>query len=338
MSVNIPPDPQLLTRLLAIQPGQSLCIIFDRSGLDIANWFFESAVMAGIPAEGHFFPLLAQQRFSELGFAPLAFERYLDLGGAVVTALSSYDRCTPFRAMLLEIARRAHCQILHLPGVGWDLFQYGLQAFHPEQILPAGRSLQRAFCGVKELMIYSRHAAGEEHILRVPVSGQSLHLDSGVPAPGEIGQLPAGEAYLTPVEYCACGSIVINGSIPGRVLRNGDAQVLAFVDGLADLERSRFSPTAAGQAFIAELAAGSRRNRNNLALGELGFGLNRMIGRLIGEPIHDEKATGTAHIALGCNLPLGGTIGCDLHTDLVFIPDRITLDGHELDHTWGLEN
>jgi len=141
---------------------------------------------------------------------------------------------------------------------------------------------------------------------------------------------------LAPVEYRAQGSVVINGSSPGRVIRNDDASTLRFEDGIVDIAGSSFANTVSGKAFKRELECLAGQGHDNLVLGELGFGVNSAITILTGSPIHDEKASGTLHIALGCNRPFDGVIACDNHIDLILIPQAVYADKCEMPLNWGL--
>ena len=103
------------------------------------------------------------------------------------------------------------------------------------------------------------------------------------------------------------------------------------------LEQCAFSNTVTSIGFKNVLSEYGFQDRNNLALGELGFGINRGIIRLTGSPIHDEKAAGTMHLALGCNVPFGGSIECDNHIDMILIPEYVLVDGMEIPLQWGLK-
>jgi leucyl aminopeptidase (aminopeptidase T) len=62
-------------------------------------------------------------------------------------------------------------------------------------------------------------------------------------------------------------------------------------------------------------------------LSELGIGLNPF-AKLVGIPLIDEGALGTAHIALGLNYTFGGAIkDAKAHIDFVFRDPTILLDG-----------
>jgi leucyl aminopeptidase (aminopeptidase T) len=142
-------------------------------------------------------------------------------------------------------------------------------------------------------------------------------LDNGdFSVPGEGGNLPAGETFISPELGSSSGKLVFDGSIS---LYNGDILVkrpveLEIEDGFitavsGGIEAERLLETIElGEKNALEfeksgkLPAGSgeeyRRNARNL--GELGIGLNPAAG-IDGNMLGDEKAYRTIHIAVGSN-------------------------------------
>jgi len=151
----------------------------------------------------------------------------------------------------------------------------------------------------------------------VGVAGRKARTDDGdFSAPGSGGNLPAGEAFVSPVVGTTEGIIVFDGSIstysddrivkePVRVkiergfitrveggaeadlllasIRQGEANAEAF-------EREGKISTGQGKAY--------RKNARNI--GELGIGLNPK-ARITGNMLEDEKAYNTCHFAIGSN-------------------------------------
>ena len=86
------------------------------------------------------------------------------------------------------------------------------------------------------------------------------------------------------------------------------------------------SPAA---AFLrnAERQAEQDGDGNWNCFAELGFGLNPAITRLSGNPVFDEKATETLHIAFGDNSGFGHNVFAKTHQDLVVRKPTLLLDG-----------
>jgi len=64
-------------------------------------------------------------------------------------------------------------------------------------------------------------------------------------------------------------------------------------------------------------------------IAELGIGTNYDM-KLTGYRIYDEKALGTAHIAIGNNVHLGGVNKASIHWDFVLYSPSIEVDGMPL--------
>lgn len=143
--------------------------------------------------------------------------------------------------------------------------------------------------------------------LDIDIEGRTAKPDDGIlTAPGSFGNLPAGEAFLAPVEGTTEGIMVIDYA-PTRKLdsplwltvRQGN--VVAIVGD--DPYRKR----------LEEKFRESSLNRN---IAELGIGTNEKATRP-DNVLEAEKILGTVHIALGDNAGFGGTISTPFHEDFV---------------------
>ena len=153
--------------------------------------------------------------------------------------------------------------------------------------------------------------------LTIGLEGRTGFVDDGdLAAPGAGGNLPAGEAFVSPALGTSRGTLVFDASIvthqgttvlssPIRAVVEGGFVVgLAGGDEAACLRQS--IETAEKRALVMEkeglLPAGHgeeyRRNARNL--GELGIGLNPS-ARITGNMLEDEKVHRTCHIAIGSN-------------------------------------
>ncbi len=160
--------------------------------------------------------------------------------------------------------------------------------------------------------------------ISIPIDGNYKSLPSG-------GNMPPGEVYLAPVNRGVEGKVVIDGS--SRIL-NGTVKVehpitLNIRKGIVhDISGGREA-----RLLKASLVSGMRKSgllSNVRSIGELGIGLNPR-ARICGATVIDEKALGTAHIALGSNHWFGGSIRSVLHLDQVFNNPEIEIDGKRLE-------
>jgi len=138
---------------------------------------------------------------------------------------------------------------------------------------------------------------------------------------GEFANYPSGEVYVSPLEDGAEGVLVADLTVPYTVEGLVDAPVtLRFEEG-------RVTSIGGGRAAelleqVVEEAGDSGR-----VIAELGIGLNHAI-MPFGHVLFDEKAGGTAHVAIGNNTGLyGGVNESTIHVDCVFSKPTIEADG-----------
>lgn len=160
--------------------------------------------------------------------------------------------------------------------------------------------------------------------LRMGTRGRRAVADTGIlTRPGAFGNLPAGEAYLAPLEGTAQGTLVLNWA-PTRRL----ASPITL-----DINEGRVV-TVSGRdeyARILEAKLGERRDNANIA--ELGIGTNDQ-ARRPDNILESEKILGTVHVALGDNSTFGGTVKTPFHQDFVFFsPSLIITDREGARHT-----
>ncbi|MBN2100236.1 MAG: hypothetical protein JW753_11645 [Dehalococcoidia bacterium] len=336
MIEKVPLDLEVLAEMLALGPGQTFLLIFDRFGHEVAELICETATKMRLPFCARFIPMSTQLQYASENTIPADLQSCLKQHDALIFVVSDQEDCTRFRAKVLTVSREAGGKILHMPGVDLALITETLSGFDVARVHDTALRLGGIFDQARTVEISTVDRKGILHKLQLDIEGRELHYDTGMLAPGRITQIPTGELYIAPQEDSAEGSIVINGSAPERVFRNNNVVVLRCTKGVVNIEKSFFSDTIECRGFKRELVKYKAQDRRNLTVGELGIGLNPSIMRLTGKPIHDEKAAGTAHIALGDNTPFGGNNDCDCHVDLIFVPEKITVDGVDAPLDWGL--
>ncbi|MGD0158955.1 MAG: hypothetical protein ABSB89_01510 [Candidatus Bathyarchaeia archaeon] len=139
---------------------------------------------------------------------------------------------------------------------------------------------------------------------------------------GSWGNLPAGEAYTTPVEGTAGGNLVVE---PNWCADLKEKMTLVFKDGkvtgiigggkVGDEFRKLLDFSKKEEPYL------SRRN-----LAELGIGTNPNAKRP-DNLLECEKIRGTVHLAIGDNSHMGGKVSTDLHQDFVVPKPTWMLDG-----------
>lgn len=180
--------------------------------------------------------------------------------------------------------------------------------------------LLAALEGVETVRI--RTAAGTDLTLRV--GGRPWKTDAVPLAPGEVANFPGGEIFVAPYADGADGLLIVDLTIPYGV------------DGLVDepvairFEQGRARSIEGGRAaeLLRGLVAGAGTGADVVA--ELGIGLNPTVTPS-GHTMLDEKAAGTAHVAIGRNTgAYGGDNEASIHIDCVFSNPRIEADGRPL--------
>jgi len=168
-----------------------------------------------------------------------------------------------------------------------------------------------------------RGRAGTDLTLRI--GGRPWKTDAGDLEPGESANFPGGEIFVAPYADGADGVLVADVTVPYTV------------DGLVDepvtlrFEHGRVTSIEGGRAADMLLALVESAGAGADVIAELGIGLNRSL-KPRGHVMLDEKAGGTAHVAIGRNT---GTYGGDneaaIHVDLIFSEPVIEADGSPVD-------
>jgi leucyl aminopeptidase (aminopeptidase T) len=153
--------------------------------------------------------------------------------------------------------------------------------------------------------------------LRLSLRDRTARNDDGqLQQPGKFGNLPAGEAYIAPIETDAHGVLVIDGSIAGYGRVHEPAEI-TIRDG-----RAIAADGDAGAWLLQTLDTGNQFGRS---VAELGIGTNPA-AIITGNVLEDEKAIGTIHIAFGTSSALGGVNAAGVHIDTVILQPTVELD------------
>lgn len=205
-------------------------------------------------------------------------------------------------------------RIASLPKVTVELFERLLVVDYAD-LRRAGDALAAQLTSARTCRVTS--AAGTDVTLQL--GDRAAVCDSGnLQTAGAFGNLPAGEAYIAPIETSGDGSIVFDGSLAGYGLLAAPLTVTLRAG------RAVAATGDAGRWLLDTLDAGGSTGRQ---IAELGIGTNRN-ARVSGQIIEDEKALGTAHLAFGASASFGGVNVADVHIDGLLRQPTIELDGH----------
>ncbi len=148
------------------------------------------------------------------------------------------------------------------------------------------------------------------------IKGRNGLADTGkICSPGDFGNLPAGEAFIAPLEGTASGKFVTSYA-PNRRLR--EPVVLEVDDGSV----KRISGEKEFSDFLSRLIENESQAGN---IAEFGVGTNEKAKRF-DNVLEAEKILGTCHIAIGDNSSFGGKVRANVHIDLLIEKPTIVLD------------
>jgi len=318
---------QIIQRCLGLTKGQNLLIFADKTTIEIATIIAEAGGELDVQSTIIFVPVHLQRRIPGETDLSLLAQAAAKEARAILTCVNSSPECLPFRERILETQWSARTRIGHMPGANLDVLELGNVDFN--RLIGECHNLEVALARGRILELSSRVYDDQEHRLQVGIGGwERLPVASdGVISDGVWGNVPSGETYIAPIEGSAEGSVVINGSLPGLVVEPEEQIVLHFENGrLSHIEpEDNLTARFLRESQIKRAQVRGDKNWRNLA--EVGIGRNTAVSKLTGNMLFDEKAAGTAHIALGSNSFMGGKVTSAIHCDMVIEDPTIVVDG-----------
>lgn len=165
-------------------------------------------------------------------------------------------------------------------------------------------SLKNALDGHKEIHITA--PGGTDAY--ISIKGRKAFLDDGdFSTPGKGGNLPAGEAFISPAIEGVSGTIVFDGTVdlvPNAVIPKKPVKLI-MKDGYVDkvvggVEAKELLKVIENGAKMAHEKGLKDEERNARHIGELGIGINYK-AKMTGNLLEDEKLGKTVHFAIGAN-------------------------------------
>ena len=268
---------------------------------------FGENIIAALKSAGLLTKLLAKNaspnEISKAGEIVLAHRE--DVAGIIIALSNNSTSHTRYRAL----ACAAGCRFASLPHFDPDMFHTSMTvdwsalAARTARLVDAvnrAEWIRVTTPNGTDMMIckQGRHAGGDDGVLT---------------APGSFGNLPAGEAYLAPLEGKSHGVMVIEWG-PTRKL---DEPLRLTIENGVVVQMQGNDP------HRERLEAKFAENANCRNIAELGIGTNDKASRP-DNVLEAEKILGTIHIALGDNSGFGGTVSAPFHEDYVFYQPTLT--------------
>lgn len=294
---------------LAVQKDETVMVITDQPLRKIGRLLWEASRQAG--AEAMLIEIVPRRTSGEE--PPDALASCMKKADVLIIPTSKSLSHTQAR----REACKAGARCATLPGITADTMRRTLNADYHRI---AKLSVRLANILTRGSVAHITTPAGTD--IGLSLRGRRGHADTGlVHKPGDFSNLPAGEAYLAPVEGTAQGIIAVDGCIGETgVLRK--PIILRVRDGFVT------SISGGAQAEVLQRAIrGLGKEARNIA--ELGIGTNYK-ARVVGSSLEDEKVMGTVHIAMGDNTSMGGKVSVASHLDAILLHPTLKIDGRAI--------
>ena len=294
-----------LRQLAQIEPHHRVLVVTDTQTRDIGEIF---AVAAGPLAQEVMLMTMEVRR--KHGEEP---------PNAVAAAMAASDvivQAVVYALTHTEATRRAlqkNAQVFVLRGITEEMMLSDIMNVDFDELRRVTRQVADRLSCAETIRLTSD--AGTD--LTFSARGRTATALAGGTAPGRFGGPRSGEAALAPVEGSAEGRIVVEHSMDNLGLLDEPIRL--------DVTAGRVTSIQGGVAAeqLQQLLRQSDANATNLAEFAIGTNPN---ARLTGNLATDKKVRGSAHIAVGDNLSLGGAVASDVHLDGMILKPTVKVD------------
>ena len=294
---------------LAVKPEETALVVTDTEKLDIARAFL--LALHAIGADATLTIMIPRQYNGQ--------EPPRDIAAAMkasdVVFIPTTRSLSHTKARMA--ASKAGARIASMPGITEGMMTVGGMTADYRKVSELSWKLTELLDKTKRIQITT--SRGTNLVMSVEGRKPGTPPDDGwYTESGRWGNLPAGEAYIAPVEESVEGTAVIDGS-------------MASIGSLKDPIRLRIEKGRAVAIEGGVEAAAFRKllediqDPNAYIVGEFGIGTNEK-ARLMGNILEDEKVLETVHIALGMNTDMGGKIDSKTHNDGIILNPTVKFD------------
>lgn len=225
-----------------------------------------------------------------------------------VIALSNFSTShTKFRDLLCAICGTRYAS---MPLFDEEMF-YGPMDVDWQKLAERTKKLADILNHGKEVLIKTPNGTD----VRMTIEGRKAKADTGLlTEPGSFSNLPAGEAFLAPLEGTTNGRLVIEWAPTCKL---DSPIILEVADG-------KVKNITGKDSYADILTKKLNENSDFRNIAELGIGTNDKAKRP-DNILESEKILGTIHIALGDNSSFGGTVRTPFHQDFVFFEPTVVV-------------
>jgi leucyl aminopeptidase (aminopeptidase T) len=297
-----------LKQCLALGKQEQLLIVCDEPCIEVGRAFFESGIK--LCRETVMMQIVPRK---QNGNEPP--EHIADVLGRFDVAVIPTSK-----SLSHTQARRSACEkgtrIATLPGITTEVFLRTMNTDW-EKLGLYSRKVAGKISTAKKICVKTRLGTD----ISFQTGGRKAVADDGrIIFKGSFGNLPAGEAYMAPLENTAEGTIVIDGSFASCGLLE---KPLTFMVRKGKVAEILPHPAAESIRRLFDKYGTLSRNIAEFGVGTLDSAI------ISGNTLEDEKVRGTIHFAVGDNASMGGAVHVPLHLDGIIKNPDVWLDGEE---------
>ncbi|GAB6099135.1 aminopeptidase [Halanaerocella petrolearia] len=211
-------------------------------------------------------------------------------------------------------ANRAGARAATLPGITQEIMERTLTADY-EKIKERSLKVADKLSQATEARVIANNGTD----IKMSLEDREGYPDTGIyHQAGDFGNLPAGEAYIAPLEGITSGKFIVDGSMAGSKVGTEKIELIVKDGYVTEINGKK---AAKNLKKIIEPYGKSALN-----IAELGIGTNDQ-AKIGGNILEDEKVMSTIHIAIGDNSAMGGEVSVASHLDGIIESPTLELDG-----------
>jgi leucyl aminopeptidase (aminopeptidase T) len=293
-----------LVDCLGTKKGETVLIVIDEPMVELGKIFYEEGRSLGF--EMMIMKMPARDHHGSEPPKPVA----------AAMAAAEVVFCITSKSLSHTQARKGACaqgaRVASMPSITTEMMRRAM-AVDYQDMAKRSQQIAELLSAGKKVRITSPEGTD----LELELDGRHGKADTGVlREPGSFGNLPAGEAYIAPVEGTARGTLVIDGAMSGIGVLD---EPLLMEVAQGQVVSTSGKNSGALEAIFAKYGPKARN------IAELGIGTNPK-AKLTGFVLEDEKVQGTVHIALGDNSNFGGTVQVASHLDGLITKPTVVID------------
>ena len=298
----------VLTKSIQVKKDETVLLIYDRTTRNVAHAFIDASCSLGLLLTPRMIEITARN-----GADPDNETREMMTHHNVVigATCNSLTHCAAMTA-----ARASGARGCTLPGITDEIFARAMKV-EPEQLRADGEKWVECF-PEKHHKVRIVTKLGTDISFEIGLVPY-LNDDAIYASSGNVGNIPAGEAYGVPNPGTANGKIVVDATVDSIPWKEGDAPCSITVQ----------NGSACGfegeRAKALEMMLGAVGEKG-FVLAEFGIGTNPFL-KVSGNLLEDEKVKGTIHLAFGNSRGMGGDNDVPVHIDCVIRRPSVYIDG-----------